>query len=72
MAEGIDYQETFSPTAKLSAIRVIIALATCNDWELEQMDINGTCLNATLSETIYMHQPKGYKTPGKENHICLL
>ena len=70
--EGIDYQETFSPTAKLSAILIIAAISTWNDWELKQTDINNTYLNAPLSETIYMHQPKGYKVPGKEKHICLL
>ena len=70
--EGIDYQETFSPTVKLSAIHVIIAIAARNDWELEQTDIDGAYLNMTLSETIYMRQPKGYGAPGKENHVCLL
>jgi len=71
-AEGIDYKEIFSLTAKLSTIHIIIAIAACNDWELEQMDIDGDYLNATPSETIYMCQPKGYEVPGKENHICLL
>ena len=70
--EGIDYQETFSPTAKLSAICIITAIATWNDWELEQTDIDGAYLNVPLSETIYMHQPKGYEVPGKEQHVCLL
>ena len=36
------------------------------------MDIDGAYLNATLSETIYMCQFKGYEVPGKENHVCLL
>ena len=70
--QGIDYKETFSPTAKLSAIRIIAAIAARNDWELEQTDIDGAYVNATLSETIYMCQPKGYETPGKEHHVCLL
>jgi len=38
--EGIDYGETFSPTAKLSAIHIIATLAACNGWELEQMDVD--------------------------------
>ena len=71
-AEGINYNETFSPTAKLSAIRIIAALATCNDWELKQTDIDGAYLNAPLTETIYMHQPMGFEIPGKEGHICHL
>ena len=70
--QGIDYLETFSLTAKLSAICIIAAIAAQNDWELEKTDIDSACLNATLFETIYMHQPKGYETPGKEWHVCLL
>jgi len=70
--QGIDYRETFSLTAKLSAIRIITAIATHNDWELKQTDIDSVYLNAPLSEMIYMCQPKGYETPGKEQHVCLL
>src|SRR5882724_12200590 len=47
-AEGINYNETFSPTAKLSAICIIATIAVRNDWELEQMDIDGAYLNAPL------------------------
>jgi len=53
-AEGINYNETFSPTEKLSAICIIAAIAVHNNWELEQMDIDGAYLNALLKETIYM------------------
>jgi Reverse transcriptase (RNA-dependent DNA polymerase) len=71
-AEGIDYNKTFAPTAKLSAVQSIAALAVRNDWELKQMDVDGAYLNAPLKETIYMCQAKGYKVPGKETHVCLL
>jgi hypothetical protein len=46
---GIDYNETFSPTAKLTAIRIIAAIAARNDWELEQTDVDAAYLNASLS-----------------------
>jgi len=52
--EGVDYNETFSPMAKLSAICIITAIAAHNDWELEQTDIDRAYLNAPLMETIYM------------------
>jgi Reverse transcriptase (RNA-dependent DNA polymerase) len=70
--EGIDYTEMFSPTAKLSTICIIAAIAARNDWELEQTDINGAYLNAWITDTIYMRQPKGYETPGKEHQVCRL
>ena len=48
-------------------------LVACNDWgELEQIDVDGTYLNAQLTETIYMWQPPGFVAPGKEEHVCLL
>ena len=71
-AEGIDYNETFSPTAKLSAIQIIAAIAVRNDWEIKQTDIDGMYLNAPITKTGYMRQPKGYETPGREHHVCRL
>ena len=70
--EGVNYNETFALTAKLSAIRIIAALAVRNDWELEQTDVDSAYLNTPLKVTIYMWQAKGYEEPGKSNHICLL
>ena len=52
--EGIDYNDTFSPTAKLTTIRVIAAIAVRNNWELEQMDMDTAYLNASLKEDIYV------------------
>jgi len=71
-AEGINYNETFSPMEKLSAIHIIAAIAAHNGWELEQMDIDGAYLNAPLKETIYMWQPKGYEVLEKEHLVCKL
>ena len=70
--EGIDYSETFSPTAKLTAIRIIVALAVRSDWEIEQTDVVGAYLNAKLKDDIFMRQPKGFKVPGKECSILHL
>jgi hypothetical protein len=67
--EGINFRETFAPTAKLTAVRIVAALATRNDWPLEQLDVDGAYLNAPLSETIYMRLPKGFEEPGKEESI---
>jgi hypothetical protein len=70
--EGVDFTETFSPTAKLTAIRIIAAIAARNDWELEQTDVDAAYLNATLKDRIYMRQPKGYETSGHEDKVILL
>src|SRR5882724_9934736 len=52
--KGINYTKQFSPMAKLSAIHIIASISAHNNWELEQMDIDGTYLNSPLKETIYM------------------
>ena len=72
---GVDYDETFAPTVKVAALRVIMALAAHYDWEMEQLDVNTAFLEADLSETIYMRQPEGYRRPTDENgqeQVCLL
>ncbi|XP_052622580.1 retrovirus-related Pol polyprotein from transposon RE1 isoform X1 [Lactuca sativa] len=58
--EGIDYEETFSPVAKIVTVRVVITLAVNNSWPLYQVDINNAFLYGNLSESVYMCQPEGY------------
>lgn len=69
---GIDYDETFSPVAKMNTIRVIIALATQNRWKLHQMDVKNAFLNGTLDEDIYMSQPEGFVDKKFPNKVCYL
>jgi hypothetical protein len=58
--EGIDYNETFSPVAKMNSIHLVLALATSHKWEVHQMDVKSTFLHGDLQEEIYMEQPLGY------------
>jgi hypothetical protein len=57
--QGIDYEETFSPVARFESLRLILALATLEDWEIHQMDIKSAFLNRLLEEEIYMSNQKG-------------
>ena len=57
---GIDYIDVFSPVVRLETIRVLLARAAIEDWEMQQMDVKGAYLNGTLKEEIYMAQPEGY------------
>ncbi|SPC63224.1 related to retrotransposon protein [Ustilago sp. UG-2017b] len=61
--EGIDFEETFTPVAPLSAIRALLSLAVEHDWEVQQLDITMAYLNSTLKHTIYMKPPEGAKVP---------
>jgi hypothetical protein len=55
--EGIDYDETFAPVAKLTSIRTFLALAAELDLEVHQMDVKSAYLNGVLEEEIYMESP---------------
>lgn len=58
---GQDYEETFSPVAKFTSIRMILALSSLNNYHLTQFDIKTAFLYGTLEEDIYMQQPVGYE-----------
>ncbi|XP_019057763.1 PREDICTED: uncharacterized protein LOC109116565 [Tarenaya hassleriana] len=60
--EDIDFLDTFSPVAKLTTVRLILALASSLNWDLQQMDISNAFLNGDLSEEIYMQIPPGYSS----------
>ena len=64
---GEDYLDTFSPVAKLSSFRTILAFATQYDWDIETFDFNGAYLNGDLNqdEEIYMQPPPGYESAGE-------
>ena len=56
---GYDYIETFSPVVRMDMLYAILALVAEKGLQMQQMDIKGAYLNATLKETIYMQQPEG-------------
>ena len=58
--QGVDYDETFSPVAKLKSIRIMLAIAAYYDYEIWQMDVKTAFLNGHLKEELYMMQPKGF------------
>ncbi|KAE8188282.1 hypothetical protein CF336_g6216 [Tilletia laevis] len=58
--EGVDYDETFAPVARLSALRMMVTLAVQFDLKLHGMDVKTAYLNGELDVDIYMKQPPGY------------
>lgn len=62
---GIDYGETFSPTANLTSIRVVMQIAAQDDLILHQMDVKTAYLHAPIDRDIYMEQPEGYEKEEK-------
>src|SRR3954468_14409465 len=61
--KGVDYDETFSPLAKLKSVRIMLAFAAYYDYEIWQMDVKTTFLNGDIDEELYMMQPKGFVDP---------
>ncbi|KAI3701767.1 hypothetical protein L6452_27096 [Arctium lappa] len=70
--EGIDYFDTYAPVARISTIRLLIALGAINNLVIHQMDVKTTFLNGDLEEEVYMKQPKGFIMPGMEHKVCKL
>ena len=65
--EGIDFHDTFSPTAKMVTVRCLLAFVASRQWSLHQLDVNNTFLH----EEIYMTPPPGLRRQG-ENLVCRL
>ena len=66
--QGIDYAETFSPTAKITSIRMMMQIAAQNNYYVNQMDVKSAYLNAKVEEEIYLDPPEGYKQIDKEGN----
>ncbi|KAL0312159.1 UNVERIFIED_CONTAM: Retrovirus-related Pol polyprotein from transposon RE1 [Sesamum radiatum] len=58
--EGIDYNASFSPVAKVVTVRVFLTIAAARAWPIQQLDINNAFLHGYLDEDIYMLSPEGY------------
>ncbi|WVZ84668.1 hypothetical protein U9M48_031673 [Paspalum notatum var. saurae] len=60
--EGIDYEETFAPVARLEAIRILLTFAASKGFKLQQMDIKSAFLNGFIEEEVYVRQPSSFES----------
>ena len=70
--EGIDYDETFAPVARLASIRIRIAFALYMKIKLYQMDVKCVFLNGYLQEEVYVKQLPSFENPNLPNHLFKL
>ncbi|GJS08007.1 zinc finger, CCHC-type containing protein [Tanacetum coccineum] len=68
----IDYFDTYAPVARISTIRLLIAMASIHNLIIHQMDVKTAFLNGDLEEEVYMNQPQGFIMSGDENKVCKL
>nr|GEX70703.1 retrovirus-related Pol polyprotein from transposon TNT 1-94 [Tanacetum cinerariifolium] len=70
--EGIDFEESFAPVARLEAIRIFLAYATHKNMVVYQMDVKTTFLNGNLREEVYVSQTDGFVDQDNPNHVYKL
>jgi hypothetical protein len=59
--EGIDFDETFAPVARLESIHILLAYANHHNILLYQMDVESAFLNGKIEEEVYVAQPPGFE-----------
>ncbi len=69
---GIDYEETYNPVAKMTAVGIIIVMVATKGWSLHQMDVKNVFLHGDLQEEMYMEQPPSYMDQTHPNLVCRL
>nr|GFA92700.1 retrovirus-related Pol polyprotein from transposon TNT 1-94 [Tanacetum cinerariifolium] len=70
--EGIDYDEAFSPVARIEAIRLFLAYVAHKDFTVFQMDVKTAFLNGILKEEVYVGQPPGFVSKQYLDHVYAL
>ncbi|GJU08226.1 retrovirus-related pol polyprotein from transposon TNT 1-94, partial [Tanacetum coccineum] len=70
--EGIDFEESFEPVARLEAVRFFVAYAAHKNFLIYQMDVKTAFLNGPLKEKVFIRQPDGFVDPDFPNHVYRL
>nr|GFC59947.1 Gag-Pol polyprotein [Tanacetum cinerariifolium] len=61
--EGVDFEESFAPVARLEAVRLFIAYAAHKSFTIYQMDVKTALLYGPLKKEVYVNQPNGFVDP---------
>ncbi|GJQ95456.1 retrovirus-related pol polyprotein from transposon TNT 1-94 [Tanacetum coccineum] len=70
--EGIEFEESFAPVARLEAIRIVIAYVAHKSMIVYQMDVKTAFLNGILREEVYVSQPDGFVDQDNPNYVYKL
>ena len=66
----IDYEEIFTPVARISSVRALLVVAATSKQDFFQMDVKNTFLNGDLNEEVYMQPPLSLSV--ESNKVCRL
>ncbi|GKA21072.1 retrovirus-related pol polyprotein from transposon TNT 1-94 [Tanacetum coccineum] len=67
--DGIDFEESFAPVARIEAIRIFIANAASKNMTIYQMDVKTSFLNGELKEKVHVSQLEGFIDPDHPTHV---
>ena len=70
--EGIDFDQTYAPVARLESIRMLLAYACYKKIKLHQMDVKSAFLNGFLEEEVYVKQPPGFEHEQHPDYVYKL
>nr|GEU62397.1 copia protein [Tanacetum cinerariifolium] len=70
--EGINYDESYAPVARLKSISILLAYACALDFKLFQMDVKSAFLNGFVNKKVYVAQPLGFIDFEKLDHVYKL
>ncbi|GJT27953.1 retrovirus-related pol polyprotein from transposon TNT 1-94 [Tanacetum coccineum] len=70
--EGIDFEESFAPVARIGAIQIFVANAAHKNMTIYQMDVKTAFLNGELKEEVYVSQPEGFVDQDNPSHVYKL
>jgi hypothetical protein len=68
----LDFDETFTPVARLESIRMLLAYAIHQRFKLYQMDVKSAFLNGPIKKEVYVKQPSDFESEEYPNHVYKL
>ena len=70
--KGIDFEESYTPVARLEAIRILLAFASYMNFKLFKMDVKSFFLDGYLNEEVYVEQPPSFEENDQSKYMYKL
>ena len=70
--EGIDFEEVFTPVARMEYVRLLLVLAAAKGWCVHKLDVKSAFLSDELTKMVFVRQPPGFAIKGAEHRVLQL